>query len=71
MRNLTFLGGRNQLDLRNPNVDTGQIVIENCRFYGAAGFGVFSDVLSTTVKIEDCTFSFARRPGATSGATRR
>ncbi len=56
VRNLTFLGGRNQLDLRNPNVDTGQIVIENCRFYGAAGFGVFSDVLSTTVKIEDCTF---------------
>ncbi|OHB54852.1 MAG: hypothetical protein A2Y12_05415 [Planctomycetes bacterium GWF2_42_9] len=53
---LTFLGGKNQVNLYNPNIDTGQIVIDRCRFYGAAGFGIYTDVLSTTVKIEDCEF---------------
>jgi len=56
VRNLTFLGGKNPLDLANPNLDTGQILIDHCRFYGAAGFGIRNAVQSTTIKIQDCEF---------------
>ncbi|OHB54851.1 MAG: hypothetical protein A2Y12_05410 [Planctomycetes bacterium GWF2_42_9] len=59
--NLTFLGGRNQVDLYNPNIESGQIIIELCQFYGASGFGVSTDVLSTTVKIKDCEFIFCHQ----------
>ncbi len=54
IRNISFFGGRNQIDLRNKNLDTGQIIIENCRFYHATGFALYTDVLSTTVKVSDC-----------------
>ena len=54
--NLSFMGGKNQLHLTNPNLDTGQIIIDHCRFHYASGFGVYTDVLSTTVKITDCEF---------------
>ncbi|MBI3921272.1 MAG: hypothetical protein HY318_07640 [Armatimonadetes bacterium] len=56
IRNLTFLGGRNALNLYNPNVDSGQIIVDHCRFYGASGFAIRSDVCSTSMKIEDCEF---------------
>jgi hypothetical protein len=61
IRNLTFSGGKNQIDLRNVNTDTGQIIVDHCRFYGATGFGVYTDVLSTTVKITDCEFIRCRQ----------
>jgi hypothetical protein len=56
IRNISFSGGKNQIDLYNPNVDSGHIVIDDCRFYGATGFGVKNQVVSTTVDISDCTF---------------
>lgn len=56
IRNISFSGGRNQIDLRNKNLDTGQVIIEHCQFYQAGGFAVYTDVLSTTVKINDCIF---------------
>lgn len=56
IQNISFLGGKNQIDLHNPNLDTGQIVIDHCRFYNASGFAVITDVLSTTVDIKDCEF---------------
>jgi hypothetical protein len=59
--NITFLGGRDQIHLYNPNMDTGQIIIEGCRFYGAAGFGLWTDVKSTTVRVSDCEFLSCRQ----------
>lgn len=52
----TFLGGRNQLVLHNPNLDTGQIHLEKCRFYGARGVALDVDIVSTTLAIRDCIF---------------
>jgi len=57
----TFLGGKSHLSLRNPNLDTGQIRIEDCRFYGARGVALDTDVVSTTIDIEDCTFLACRQ----------
>jgi hypothetical protein len=54
--NLTFLGGRSGIDLYNPNIDTGQIIIDRCRFYGTKGPAVYTNVCSTSVEISDCTF---------------
>ncbi|MDO8682816.1 MAG: glycosyl hydrolase family 28-related protein, partial [Armatimonadota bacterium] len=59
--NLTFMGGKNQIDLRNTNIDTGQVIIDHCRFHQASGFGLYTDVLSTTVKVNDCEFFFCRQ----------
>ena len=59
--NITFLGGKSQLDLYNPNIDTGQIIIDGCRFYGSSGAAVRTDVLSTMVKIDDCEFIKCRQ----------
>ncbi len=56
IKNLTFSGGRNQIDLSNPNLNTGQIVVESCRFYGAAEAAIRNKVTSTTIKISDCEF---------------
>lgn len=53
---LTFSGGRDQVDLKNGNLDSGRIVIDYCRFYGANGFAVRTDVLSTTVELTRNTF---------------
>jgi len=52
----TFLGGANQLVLHNPNLDTGQIHIEKCRFYGARGVALDVDIVSTTLLVRDCIF---------------
>jgi hypothetical protein len=54
--NISFSGGRNQINFKNTNIDNGQVIIQGCRFYGAAGFAVRTDVLSTTVQITECTF---------------
>ncbi len=55
---LTFAGGRNQLQLSNPNTDSGFVLIEQCRFYGAAGVAIIMDKgsNSTQLKIRDCVF---------------
>ena len=55
---LTFVGGRNQLQLRNLNADKGFVLINECRFYAAAGVAVIMDKgsASTQLKIRDCVF---------------
>jgi hypothetical protein len=52
----TFLGGARHIVLQNPNLDTGQIHIEKCRFYGAKEFALHVDIVSTTLTIRDCVF---------------
>jgi hypothetical protein len=37
---LTFLGGKVQLDLGNPNVDSGHVTVVNCHFKGSSGVAV-------------------------------
>ena len=61
IRNLTFEGGKTQIRLTNPNLDTGMLIIDHCRFYGASGWAIENDVTSTTVKINDCVFAYCRR----------
>lgn len=57
----TFLGGGTHLKLHNPNLDTGQIHIEKCRFYGAKRVALDVDIVSTTVAIRDCIFLACRQ----------
>jgi len=52
----TFAGGRHHLRLSNPNLDTGMIQIENCRFYGASAVAIDFRTQSTTLAIDDCVF---------------
>jgi len=52
----TFLGGSKHLVLHNPNLDTGQIHIEKCRFYGAKVVALDVDIVSTTLAVRDCIF---------------
>ncbi len=51
---LTFLGGKHHLLLHNDNIDTGQIVISDCRFYGSSDASVDIAVQSTMTTIRDC-----------------
>ena len=55
---LTFVKGRNQLQFSNPNIDSGFVLIEQCRFYGASGVAITMDKgsNSTQLKIRDCVF---------------
>lgn len=57
----TFLGGAKHLVLHNPNLDTGQIHIEKCRFYGAGEVALDVDIVSTTLAIRDCIFLECRQ----------
>ena len=52
----TFAGGRHHLRLSNPNLDTGMIQIENCRFYGASAVAIDFRTQSTALAIDDCVF---------------
>ncbi len=61
IRGFTFLGGRNHLVLHNPNLDTGQILVEGCRFYGAGRVALDVDVVSTTLAVRDCIFLECRQ----------
>ena len=61
IRNITFEGGRHQIDLKNPNLDTGQLIIDHCRFYGAASFAICNHVRSTMLTISDCVFVRCRQ----------
>lgn len=56
----TFLGGRHHLNIGNPNIDTGRIVIEKCVFYGASGgaVNVHEGSNSTQLTIDDCVMLY-------------
>jgi hypothetical protein len=54
----TFLGGRNQISIGNPNIDTGRIVIDKCVFQNSAGvaINIGDQSFSTQLTITDCVF---------------
>jgi len=56
----TFLGGRHQLSLGNPNIDTGRIEIEDCVFHSASGVAVniHEGSNSTQLTIDDCVMLY-------------
>ena len=56
IRGFQFRGGRTQLALRNPNLDTGMVVIEDCRFYDSGGPAIDDHMRSTIVHIRNCHF---------------
>jgi len=53
---LTFQNGRRQLALSNENLDSGLIVIENCRFNLSAAQAIELSLRSTVVYVEKCIF---------------
>lgn len=57
-RNLSFVGGRNQISLTNANVDTTQVVMSNCEFHASAGAAINAraSLVSATMTIEHCYF---------------
>ncbi len=57
----TFLGGKSHLVLHNPNIDTGQIHVDNCRFYAAGQVALDVDIVSTTLAVRDCIFLNCRQ----------
>ena len=60
---LTFIGGRNQLNLGNNNMDTGMVTVDNCRFYFASGVSAImrENSLSTAFIVENCVFAYNRQ----------
>jgi hypothetical protein len=60
---ITFVGGRDQLHIGNPNIDTGRIIIEQCSFYNCDGIAVnlLKGTNSTQVTVEDCVFLHCRQ----------
>ena len=60
---LTFVGGRNQLQLSNPNSGLGFVLIDQCRFYAADGVAIVLDegTYSTLAMIRDCVFRGTRQ----------
>lgn len=59
----TFLGGRHQLNVGNPNIDTGRIAISNCVFQNASGvaINIGEKTASTQLVITDCIFITCRQ----------
>jgi len=57
-KNLIFLGGRTHLNLGNPNIDSGFILIENCKFQMSRGpaIQVREGSNSTFTIIQNCQF---------------
>ncbi len=53
---ITFQNGAIQLRLHNQNIDTGQIVIEHCRFYNAVAKAIELKLRSTIVYVQHCIF---------------
>ena len=60
---LNFFGGRRQLDLGNPNMDRGMIVIDRCRFALSSGpaVDVRPNSNSTFLIITNCLFTSCRQ----------
>jgi len=55
---LSFLGGKVQLNLGNPNVDTGHVTVRDCHFLRSNGVAVQmrEGSNSTFFKVENCLF---------------
>jgi len=55
---LTFLGGKVQLNLGNPNVDTGHVTVRDCHFKNSGDVAVQmrKGSNSTFFKVENCVF---------------
>jgi hypothetical protein len=55
---LTFLGGQVQLNLGNPNVDTGHVTVRDCHFKNSRAVAVQmrQGSNSTFFKVENCVF---------------
>ena len=60
---LTFIGGKNQLNLGNNNTDTGMVTVDDCRFYYAGGVSAImrEKSLSTAFIVENCVFAYNRQ----------
>jgi hypothetical protein len=60
---ITFLGGRTALSLGNPNLDTGHVTIEKCKFYHTSGPAVHfrKGSNSTFLIIKDCVIRDCRQ----------
>lgn len=60
---LTFLYGRRHLALSNPNLDTGYLLVQDCRFYASGGpaIAVGKGSNSTQLQIEKCEFISCRQ----------
>lgn len=56
IRGLTFVGGRSQLVLKNQDIDSGTIEINNCNFVGSSGPSLVVDTESTNLVVELCKF---------------
>jgi len=56
----TFLGGRHHLNIGNPNLDTGRIIIDRCVFQNAAGCAVFvrEGTNSTQLTVTNCVINY-------------
>jgi len=56
---LTFLDGKDQLSLGNPNVDQGLLIVDNCKFIHAGGVAIHirKGSNSTHAVISQCNFS--------------
>ena len=55
---LSFVGGRNQLNLSNPNSGSDLVLIDQCRLYGESDTAITMGKpgYSTQFKIRDCVF---------------
>jgi hypothetical protein len=55
---VTLFGGRHQLNIGNPNIDSGQIIIDKCTFQKAHGVAVNirKGTPSTQLLVKDCIF---------------
>ncbi|HOL21637.1 MAG TPA: glycosyl hydrolase family 28-related protein [bacterium] len=56
IRGLQFKGGKTHLVLKNPNLDTGMIVVENCHFNNSNGPAITDNMKSTVLYIRECHF---------------
>jgi len=57
-RGISFQGGKSQLHIGNPNLDSGRLLIEDCAFYESADAAIRlrKGSNSSQVHINDCTF---------------
>ncbi len=60
---LTFIGGRRQISLGNPNIDTGFLVVRDCKFYFSGGPAIeFREGSNSThAFVLDCEFIQCRQ----------
>ena len=56
---LTFLDGKNQLHIGNPNIDQGLLIIKNCKFVKSrdCAIRIIEKTASTHLVVKECNFS--------------